>query len=161
MQWSSEMMSLVKPWLPLHPNHKEKNVELQLNESESHLKIFCDLIKLRKNTPTLQWGKTSVIKSNEQIFAFTRTAYDFPTYLIVMNLSKENVNVNLLVSSDIAPRAYVVYYLKGKRIKQPDEDNETLGDKKDIDMSLGAPILTKNVFLKGYDCLVLTWYSTN
>lgn len=161
MQWSSEM-STIAAWLPLHPNHKEKNVEKQQIEPASHLQVFCDLMKLRKQTPTLQWGKTTVIKANEQVLAFTRTAYDFPTYLIAMNLTEENINVNLLVSSSIAPRAYVTYYLRGKQIKQPDLDEET---PKEIDMAsvykTGAAVLTKNVFLKGYDCLVLTWYSTN
>jgi len=150
MQWLPETMSSAKSWLPIHPNHIIKNVQNQLNDNNSHLNIFIDLVKLRKNTSTLQWGALNFVKIEEKIFSFTRTAYDFPTFLIVMNFSEDNTNTNLLVSTDIAPRAYVALYIPGK------SSNETESTYKK-----GEPVLTKNVSLKAYDCLILTWHSTN
>jgi len=168
MQWSSDdATSSEKSWLPLHPNYKLKNVQDQLEDSRSHLNIFRNLVELRKSLPVLQWGSLNMIKVDQQIISFTRSAYDFPTYLVVMNLSDKNVNANLLVSTDIAPRAYVVYYVPGRpktQTKAETIDKETM---KETEMDLietykkGAAILTKNVFLKSYDYLIVTWYSTN
>jgi oligo-1,6-glucosidase len=149
MQWLPEYMSSAKSWLPMHPNYKIKNVQNQLNEMNSHLNVFIDLVKLRKHASTLQWGALNFVKVEEKILSFTRTAYDFPTYLIVMNFSEENINTNLLVGTDIAPRAYVALYIPGK------SSDETHAYEK------GEPVLTKNVSLKAYDCLILTWHSTN
>ena len=164
MQWSSDLSS-VKPWLPMHPNHKIKNVEQQLNDQVSHLKTFIDLIQMRKSLPILQWGKLEMHLCNEKIFSFLRFSYDYPTYLVVMNLSAENVNTDLLIGTDIAPRAYVVYYLEGTNIKSVAEPTDSQKAKKEVDLTelykKNEPVLTKNVFLKGYDCLVLTWHSTN
>ena len=158
MQWSdTDGLNAVKSWLPLHPNHKLKNVKYQLNDSSSHLNIFRDLVELRRILPVLQWGTLNMLKVDEQIISFTRTAYDFPTYLVLMNLSDENVNANLLVNTDIAPRAYVVYYVPGKRLTNEKTNEEDLTQT----YRKGAAVLTKNVFLKSYDYLVVTWYSSN
>ena len=106
------------------------------------------MIQLRQ-LPSFQWGKLSVLVADEQIFAFTRTSYDFPAYLVVMNISDRAATANLLINSDIAPRAYVVCYIAAKETHLA------------ATYTSDAPVLTKQVALNARDCLVLTWFSPN
>ena len=169
MQWSTDdaSSSAASSWLPIHPNHMLKNVQKQLEDSRSHLNVFRNLVELRKTLPVLQWGTLNMLKVDEQIISFTRSSYDFPTYLVVMNLSNKNVNANLLVSTDIAPRAYVVYYVPGKPQQAAKTESHDKESNKEAEIDLietykkGAAVLTKNVFLKSYDYLIVTWHSTN
>lgn len=76
-----------------------------------------------------------------------RRAFGCDVYLVCMNLSDTNASVNLLTSSEIAPRAYVAYYIPGS----------TIEDGLDVKYKIKAPILTKSVALNAKDCLILTW----
>ena len=124
-----------------------------------------ELMELRKR-PSFQWGQLSLLVVNDQVFSFIRNAYDFPTFLVVINMSDKNTNVNLLINSDVAPRAYVTYYIPGNNSAFNENgifnSNSTY---KDVDLNetykKGAPVLTKNVFLKAHDCLILTWHLQN
>jgi hypothetical protein len=105
---------------------------------------------------SFQWGKLKLLVVDEKIFSFTRSSYDYPTFLVVMNLSDKKTTTNLQINSDIAPRAYVTLYIPGKNNKLiKDTDSLTTVYK------INAPVLTKNVLLNPRDCLVLTWYSSN
>ena len=73
-----------------------------------------------------------------------------------MNFSDKVQNVNLCINGKIAPRAYVLYYISGTY-------SEPIGNKKISDemnllekYKVKSPLLTNNVFLNGYDCLILT-----
>jgi hypothetical protein len=134
-------------------------LQSQLNKEGSHLKIFRDLVQLRQ-LPSFQWGTFSKVVVNEQVFSFIRRAFGHPVFLVVMNMSDKNTNVNLLKSSDIAPRAYVKYYIPGKVASEAAAtvtDDVNLAEKYKLD----APVLTKNVFLKARDCLILFWRSSD
>ena len=120
-------------------------LKAQLKESGSHLNMAIKLLKLRQQ-PSFQWGKLKVHVVNDQVFSFTRKAYDFPTYMVVMNISDRPARVVLETGSDIAPRAYVSCYIPGL------EESSLLEAYK-----LNAPVMTKNVSLEARDCLVLTW----
>ncbi len=99
--------------------------------------------------------------ANEQVFSFIRRAFGQPVFLVVMNMSDKNTNVNLLKSTDIAPRAYVKYYIPGKvsttSAADTPADDVNLLEKYKVE----APVLTKNVFLKARDCLILYWRSSD
>jgi hypothetical protein len=120
-------------------------LKAQLSDSGSHLNVAIKLLKLRQQ-PSFQWGKLKVHVVNDQIFSFTRKAYDFPSYMVVMNLSDRPSRVVLETGSDIAPRAYVSCYIPGL------EGSSLLETYK-----LNAPVMTKNVSLEARDCLVLSW----
>ncbi len=112
---------------------------------------------LLRRLPSFQWGKLNILVANNHILSFTRRAYGFPVYLVVMNFSNKVQNVNLCINNNIAPRAYVLYYISGIY-------NEPIGNEKILDemnlldkYKVKSPVLTKSVFLNGYDCLILTW----
>lgn len=74
-QWSSEknagFSNADKTWLPVHPNYKELNLELQKTVEKSHYTIYKDLIALRKLN-VLQKGRTRVEVINRNVFAVMR-----------------------------------------------------------------------------------------
>lgn len=151
MQWTGNAINAGfsqtnKPWIPVHPDNATRNVQAQLTDPDSHLNVTTSLLKLRAQ-PAFQWGKLKIHVVNSQIFSFTRKAYDFPTYMLVMNISDTPAKVSLETGSEIAPRAYVSLYIPGRT------SNSRLVDT----YSLNAPVLTKSVALEPRDCLVLTW----
>lgn len=133
-------------WLPVSPQGAIKNVQTQLKDSESCLSITMNLLNLRQ-LPSFQWGKLSVHVVTDQIFSFLRRAYDFPAFLVVMNISDVAGTVALETNANIAPRAYVSTYIPG--IKKVSELSKIY--------TKNAPVLTNNVTLNARDCLILTW----
>ncbi len=110
-----------------------------------------------RRLPSFQWGKLDILVVDHHIFSFTRRAYGFPVYLVVMNFSDEIQTVNLCINNTIAPRAYVLYYISGTYNEV--KGNEKLTDEMNLldKYKVKSPVLTKNVFLNAYDCLILTW----
>ncbi|MDZ4907049.1 alpha-amylase family glycosyl hydrolase, partial [Clostridium perfringens] len=56
MQWSNSInagFSNSKPWIGINPNYKYINVEDQINDKESILNFYKDMIRIRKNNPIL------------------------------------------------------------------------------------------------------------
>ncbi|CAF3831907.1 unnamed protein product [Rotaria sordida] len=93
MQWSSTKQNsgftnASKPYLPLSKSWKTINVENQLKDSRSHLKLFKQLIKLRENSP-FYGGKYKLVLANKQIYSFIRwsnQSTSIPIYLIIINM---------------------------------------------------------------------------
>ena len=62
MQWSSKIWAGFSPpraqntWLPIADDYQEINVNNQLNDPDSILSYYQDLLKIRKNHPALQTG---------------------------------------------------------------------------------------------------------
>jgi alpha-glucosidase len=59
MQWNDQSFagfSDVEPWLPLSPDYREKNVEMEKGNARSMLSYYKQLLDLRKNEPALQVG---------------------------------------------------------------------------------------------------------
>ncbi|KAH8390165.1 hypothetical protein KR200_008418, partial [Drosophila serrata] len=59
-------------WLPLAADYKTVNVETELVAEESHLKIYKELVALRKSSKTLQDGSTRYWVIAEDIFVVQR-----------------------------------------------------------------------------------------
>ena len=58
-------------WLPVNPNYPELNVEAQLAADKSHIKVYKQLIQLRKEQ-TFRKGDTDLQALSENVLAFTR-----------------------------------------------------------------------------------------
>ena len=90
MQWDDSNnagFSDGKPWIHVNPLYKEINVKNQLEDKNSILNFYKKLIKLKKQSETLMYGKYELIlKNHEQIYAYTRTLDD-EKYIIICNLS--------------------------------------------------------------------------
>ncbi len=87
MQWNDKKNSGFtdgSPWLPLAEDFEENNVEKQIQDPNSTLQFYRELIKLRKTTRALFSGDYQKIKADDKIFAFLRKDR-VQQYLIVLN----------------------------------------------------------------------------
>src|SRR5699024_9659346 len=89
MQWNTETNSgftTGKPWMKVNPNYQEINVESELNNSDSILHYYKQLIAIRNNNEALIYGNYELLLENHyQIFAYKRV-YGNETYLVLANL---------------------------------------------------------------------------
>jgi len=90
MQWSAEEnagFSTGNPWLKINQNYPEVNVEKQLQERNSILQFYKDMIQLKKEHQIFTYGSYDLLlPDDEQIFAYKREL-DHQTAIIVTNLS--------------------------------------------------------------------------
>lgn len=64
MQWSAEPyagFSTVKPWLPVHPDYRQRNVESQRGDRNSMFNFTRALIRLRKDHAALRRGDFTIL----------------------------------------------------------------------------------------------------
>lgn len=64
MQWSAAPQagfSAVQPWLPLHPDFRQRNVEAQLAQADSLLNFYKRLLALRRQQPALVSGSQQLL----------------------------------------------------------------------------------------------------
>ncbi|PIP61035.1 alpha-amylase [Candidatus Roizmanbacteria bacterium CG22_combo_CG10-13_8_21_14_all_38_20] len=104
MQWNSNPnagFSDVTPWLPVTPDHKEKNVERESRDPNSMLSFFKELIHYRKNSPALLSGSYKPMESdNEHVFVFRRECTS-EKLLIAINFSDSEQIAGLSVDGTL------------------------------------------------------------
>ncbi|MBF0575043.1 glycoside hydrolase family 13 protein [Dysgonomonas sp. GY617] len=90
MQWNSDEnggFSNTTPWLPVSESYKSLNVEDQLKDEDSMLNFYRQLIKVRKEYPSLSMGNWhSIIDGVGGVLAYERR-YEKEEILIVLNFS--------------------------------------------------------------------------
>ncbi len=95
MQWDDSPhagFSEGDPWLPVHTNHTWLNAAAQAEDADSVLNFYKRMIRLRKSTPTLVYGRYEVVREDDpQVYAYRRTD-DEAGYLVLTNLSDEPAN---------------------------------------------------------------------
>lgn len=82
-----------KPWLPVHSDYKNVNLEADLNSEKSVFKFYRGMIKLRNETPALRYGiyrDETEAEAREKYFKYSRT-YENEKYLVVANYDKVSV----------------------------------------------------------------------
>lgn len=87
MQWNSDTLagfSSVKSWIPLNPDYKTLNVDIQEKASNSMLSNYKELIALRNSEAILQYGEYEKLSIQDDCIHFIRTYGD----------SKINVLIN-------------------------------------------------------------------
>lgn len=104
MQWNNSEyagFSEVKPWLPIHANHQTVNVEYQLAQPNSMLRMHQRLLKLRQTIPMLIYGSTEpVVVDNGYVLVIKREQASSRLYIIV-NFADSRQTVTLPESFDI------------------------------------------------------------
>jgi alpha-glucosidase len=89
-QWSDEQyagFSRVVPWLPVAEGHATCNVKTQFDDPHSVMRLYCQLIQLRKNTPALNRGHYQPLdNTSEHCFVYQRE-YQEQKYLVILNFS--------------------------------------------------------------------------
>ncbi len=92
MQWDGSEkggFTTGEPWLAMNPNVKAINVANQLEDSQSILNFYKDLIRIRKANSTFIEGKYELVMPEDtQLYAYTRTD-DHGKFLIICNLTGE------------------------------------------------------------------------
>lgn len=79
-----------KPWLPVAKNYTINNVELQMLQEISHLKVFQKLVSLRQS-PVFKYGSLTMKSTNDgKVLVYKREIANDPNadiFVIVLNLS--------------------------------------------------------------------------
>lgn len=92
MQWSSGKnagFTTGIPWLKVNENYKFINVEDQIKDKNSIYNFYKNLIKIRKSSKVLIYGKFNLILKNiEDVFIYSRT-FENEEYLVISNLSEK------------------------------------------------------------------------
>lgn len=98
MQWSSGPNAGfcevgITPWLPVHPNRSNANVQDQTEAADSLLNLYRTLLHLRRDTPALQHGALELLADpgiDKNILAYKRTTKE-QTLMIVLNFGGQTV----------------------------------------------------------------------
>ncbi len=92
MQWNSQIyggFSDQQPWLPLHKNYKNVNVEQESKAQESILSLYKKLLQMRKHYTVLQSGDFRFLDvSNTNILAYSRFS-DTESIIILLNFTNK------------------------------------------------------------------------
>ena len=102
MQWSDLTFAgfsagdASPPWLPIQDDFKKTNVKTQLQEPDSILNLYRQLLQMRKSSPALQVGSFSQFEeADSRCYAFSRSLAGFPETYVLLNLSKDQLTINL------------------------------------------------------------------
>jgi alpha-glucosidase len=124
MQWSSTVNAGFSPegihtWLPINPNYaRGVNVADQLNDPESMLNFYKQMLGLRKHTPALIDGDyTSLHETSQDYFAFLRSRQNpEQTCLVILNLSDKSHNLKFDLASQDARCLFSTHTLEGETV---------------------------------------------
>lgn len=124
MQWSADKhagFSKVKPWLPVAGDYKERNVERELQDPTSLLRLYQQLLAVRKNSAVLTKGKYRPLNLNQKdVFGFVRS-YHGKRMAVVVNFSKNlsfpiDLEGKTILSTHPRPIEHHLQPLEGKII---------------------------------------------
>lgn len=95
MQWDDSLnagFSKSNPWIHVNPNYKYINVKEQLEDDDSILNFYKKMIKIKKSSECLIYGKYNLILEDDtNIFAYERILND-EKFLVICNLKSEYSN---------------------------------------------------------------------
>lgn len=98
-----------KTWLPVNEDYVTNNVKAQLAASNSHLKIFKKLTKLRKHNVLRQGEYDAKLINNDNVLIYRRWYGEEDLVVVILNFcgSAETVNVktafNVTIIEDELP----------------------------------------------------------
>ncbi len=109
-----------KPWLPVGPHYKERNVKKQLEDPRSILSLYKKLLAMRKKKLT-PGRPVTVDVNNDNVLSYTRTTEDGKRVLILLNFSENPESVDTRPLHVIAGKLLLTTSL--------DKENEAIGFK--------------------------------
>src|SRR4051812_16256672 len=93
MQWSGDAnagFTLGEPWLPLAPDYRQVNVAAQRDAAASMLRLYCELVGLRRGEPALEVGRLEGLEARGDVLTYVRRARREESYfLVALNLGHE------------------------------------------------------------------------
>lgn len=104
MQWDASPnagFTSGKPWLPVSPDYKKRNVKVESGRPSSMLSFYKELIRHRTNSPALLSGTYKPLKSrNENVFVFGREC-GVESLLVAINFSGTEQISDIQVSGSL------------------------------------------------------------
>jgi glycosidase len=99
MQWTAGPnagFTTGSPWLPVNADYEATNVEAELNDPQSMLRLYADLLDLRHRSPALASDNLQMHEaSNEHALVFERSSRDgSDTVTIALNFSNESCELH-------------------------------------------------------------------
>ena len=87
-------------WLPVNPDYTYNNVQTQSAATNSHLKIFKKLTKLRKNNVLRQGQYLGALVNNDNVFLYKRWYAD-DVVVVILNFgnAEETINVKTVFTN--------------------------------------------------------------
>src|SRR4029453_7510290 len=82
------------PWLPLHQDWQNRNVETEEPDPSSMLSLYHALLKLRRSVAALSIGSITLVDAEPDVLAYLRSHTD-TRLLIALNLSDETRQLEL------------------------------------------------------------------
>jgi oligo-1,6-glucosidase/alpha-glucosidase len=100
MQWDGSPNAgfcgeTIRPWLPVNPNYKTRNVEAHEQDSRSLLSIYKKMLRLRRDSPALRSGALQVFEGAgipPELLVYSRQV-EGQTVLVVINFSRRKINL--------------------------------------------------------------------
>lgn len=83
-----------KPWIAVHPNYMNINLELQKQQPKSHYKFYQQLALLRQNE-TFSRGDFKSTAVSDEVFGYVRSLNGAPTYVILINFSNKETTLDI------------------------------------------------------------------
>jgi alpha-glucosidase len=98
MQWNAEVnagFSTVKPWLPVHPNYIQRNVDARRADPRSLLNLTRALLRLRKEYISLRRGAFIPVEDESKDHLSYLRRSEGETLLVALNFKNRPKRVDL------------------------------------------------------------------
>lgn len=92
MQWSPTTnagFTSGEPWLPIASDYESRNVEAQSADSQSMLSLYKQLLKIRRENPSLAIGEYLAVPASGDVLSYRRQFDNAPRLLIILNFGTE------------------------------------------------------------------------
>jgi alpha-glucosidase len=92
-----------RTWLPVQASYDTVNVHTELEEPNSLLNWYRDLIRMRRENAALREGRTVMLdKNNPNVLSYLRMAADGEAVLVCLNMTSRSQTVSLAESTAAA-----------------------------------------------------------
>jgi len=116
MQWNAEAhagFSTHEPWLPVAPDYREVNVAVQRDAAKSMLRLYVELIALRRGEAALEVGRFELMKTGDDVLAYVRRGRrEESEFLIALNLGTEPRTLALAGGGTVALSTHLDRWLE-------------------------------------------------
>lgn len=124
MQWNEQGgFSTVTPWIEMNPNYKTINVEDQINDSNSILQYYRQLIQLRKQYKIISEGiYLPYLEDHPEIFAYKRQ-YQSEELIVINHFydTETTIEINDINNYEVILHNYPAYQLENSLKIRPYE----------------------------------------
>jgi alpha-glucosidase len=104
MNWNTQAnagFSISTPWLPISDDFKNRNVEVQIKDSNSLWFCYHKLLSLRKNEIALREGSLEILDSTGDLLFYTRTSSKKEIIYCLANFSEISKPLPEILTKDL------------------------------------------------------------